>query len=143
RPAIAVVIEDGDAETLRSVIKKVRLLSGVFKLSIAQVMPKARARSLVRFRRAVGFMGAIEGAEQITLDRPLHIIGDHQIEFAVAVVIHPGSTGGKFIRTPKAGCLGYVAECAVAVVVKQMTLPKRGNKNVVVSVIVIIANCYP
>src|SRR5581483_401921 len=79
RPAIAVVIEDGDAETLRSVIKKVGLLSGVFKLSIAQVVPKARARSLVRFRRAVGLMGAIEGAEQITLDRPLHIIGDHQI----------------------------------------------------------------
>src|ERR1700676_823154 len=45
-PSVVVVVENGDAESLRRRIVKARFLGGVFKLAVAQVMPEARRRSL-------------------------------------------------------------------------------------------------
>ena len=117
-----------------------RLLGRVFKLAIAEIVPKPCARAFIRLGRAVRLVGAVEGAEQISLNRPLHIIRDYQVEFAVAIVIHPGSAGGKFIRPPQAGGLGYIGKRAVAIVVKQMALTERGDKYIVITIVVVISD---
>src|SRR6266568_9368595 len=68
-PAVAVVIENGDAKSLRSVVKKVSFLSGVFKLSVAEIVPQPCRRTLVRFRRAIRFVGAVKRTEQVSRKR--------------------------------------------------------------------------
>src|SRR4051794_10656365 len=46
-PAVTVIIEDCEAKALGSVIEEVGLLSGVFELAIAQVVPKPCARAFI------------------------------------------------------------------------------------------------
>ena len=38
------------------------------------------------------------------------------------------------------GGLGHIGECAVAVVVKEMALPERGDEEIVVAVVVVVAD---
>src|SRR5947209_3427035 len=85
-------------------------------------------------------MRAIERAVEIGLLGPLHIVGDHEIEFAVAIVIDPGGAGRKLVRSPESRGLGDVGESAVAIVVEEMVLADGGNENVVEAVVVIIAD---
>src|SRR5271157_1369209 len=103
-------------------------------------MPEAGRRSLVRFGRAVGLVRAIEGAVEVGLLGPLHIVGDDEIEFAVAIVIDPGGAGGELVRAPESRGLGHIGESAVAVVVEEMALADGGNENVVEAVVVVIAD---
>src|SRR5580698_1481204 len=140
RPSVVVVIENRDAQSLRRRIVKPGLLRGVFELAVAQVMPEARRRSLVRFGRAVRLVRAIERAIEIGLLRPLHIVRNHEIKFAVAIVIHPSRAGGELVRPPKPGRLSDVSKSSVAIVVEKMALADRSYENVVESVVVVIAD---
>src|SRR4051812_24804126 len=72
-PAVTVVIKNREAQALGSVIEKVRFLRRVFELAVAQVVPKPCARAFIRLRGAIRLVSAIEGAEQVSLNRPLHI----------------------------------------------------------------------
>ena len=85
-------------------------------------------------------MGAVERAIKIALLRPLHVVGDDQIEFAVAVIVDPGGAGREFVRPPQSRRLGHVGESAVAVVVEEMALTERGDVEVVEAVVVVIAD---
>lgn len=70
----------------------------IFKRAIAAVMPKPHGRAFVRFRLAIRFVLAIERAIKVGLGSPLDIIGNHEIQVAVSVVIHPGGAGAEFVR---------------------------------------------
>ena len=70
--------------------------------------------------------------------RPLHIVGDHQVEFAVAIVIDPRRAGAELVRSPHPCRLRDVRERAVPVVVEEVALAKGGNEHVVKAVIVVI-----
>ena len=67
-------------------------------------------------------MRAVERAVKVGLLGPLHVVRDHKIEFAVAIVIDPGGAGREFVRPPQSGGLGHIGERAVAVVVEEMAL---------------------
>ena len=86
-------------------------------------------------------MRAVDGAIQVSLFRPLHVIGYDQVEFAVTVVIDPCGAGGKLIGTGQTGRFGDIAECSVAIVVEEMALPERGDEYVVMAVVVVVADC--
>ncbi len=88
-------------------------------------------------------MDAVERAVEIAFLRPLHIIRDHQIELAVAIVVHPGSAGGKLVRPPQSRGFGYVCKGTVAVVVKQVALADGSDEDVIVAVVVIVADGDP
>ena len=97
------------------------------------------ARALVGLRRAVGFRGAIERAPQVDLRRPLHVVGDEQVQLAVAVVIEPCGAGAE-IRVLDAGRLCDVAELAVALVVEQAVAFERGDVDVVAAVVIVVGD---
>ncbi len=139
-PAVIVVVENSNTEAFGSRVIELGLLRGVLKLSVAQVVPESRRRSLVGFRRAIRLAGAVQRAEEVARNRPLHIVRHHQIEFAIAVIVHPGGAGGKFVRAPQAGGLGHIVEGSVAVVVKQMALPQRGDEKILKAIVVVIAH---
>src|SRR3989475_8047128 len=85
-------------------------------------------------------MRSVKRAVEIAGQRPLHVICNHQIQLAVAIVIYPGCAGGKFIWTPQACSLRDFRECTVPVVIKKMTLPQRTEEQIVVAVVVVIAD---
>ena len=59
---------------------------------------------------------------------------------AVAVVIHPSGAGAEFVRPPKPGLLRHIRKRSIAIVVEQVILPQRRDENIVVAVIVEIAD---
>src|SRR5712664_2136484 len=63
--------------------------------------------------------GAMFATVKIILGGPLDVIGDHQIEPAIFVVVKPSSTGGPSAFISDAGSCGDISEGAVAVVVVQ------------------------
>ena len=81
------------------------------------VVPQPHRSSFVRFWRAIRFVCAIHGAEQIMLRRPLHVISDDQIEFAIVVIVDPGGAGAELVRAPEACRFRHVGERSIAVVV--------------------------
>ena len=103
-------------------------------------MPQPRGGASVGLRRAVRLAGTVERTEQIALDRPLDVISDHQIELAIAIVIHPGCAGGKLLRTPQACRLGHIAEGSSAVVVEQVTLTEGSNEDILVAIVVVVTD---
>ncbi len=103
-------------------------------------MPKASRCPLIRFGRAVRFVRAIDGAVEVGLRGPLHIVRHDQIEFAVAIVIDPDSAGRELVRTPEPRGFGHVRKRAVAVVVEEMALADSSNKDVVEAIVVVVAD---
>ena len=139
-PAIAVHVEHRHAERLGRVVEQPGLCRSVFKLAIAEVVPQAHRRAFVRLRRAIRLVRSVERAIDVALRSPLHVVGDDQVELAVAVVIHPRRAGAELVRAPHARGLGDVGECPVAVVVEQVALPKRRDEDVVEAIVVVIAD---
>ena len=88
-PAVAVIVEQRDAERLRTAVENSAARGDIFKRSIAAIVKQPAGRSAIRFGRAIGFVLAVEAAEHIVLGRPLHIVADEEIEQAVAVIVEP------------------------------------------------------
>src|ERR1051326_1015382 len=69
----------------------------------------------------------------------IHVVGDHQVEIAIMVVITEGSTGGP-AAVGDAGFLGYVSESSVAVVAIENVATEAGDIQVGPAIIVVIAH---
>ena len=96
-PAVLIRVEDGDAQAFGGGVEQAGFLRGVFEGAVAAIVPEADGSALVGFRRAVGFRFAVEGAVEIGFGRPLDVIGDDEIEMAVAIVVNPGGAGAEFV----------------------------------------------
>src|SRR4051812_2899834 len=94
----------------------------ILEFSISKVAPEARRNAGIGLRSAVGFVGTVEGADDVFLWRPVHVVAYDQIELAVTIIVHPGGAGGELIDAPQAGFAGHVFESAVVIVVEEMAL---------------------
>src|SRR5437764_5919887 len=137
-PAVVVKIEHGDTESFRRGIAETGFLGNVFKRTVAAIVPEANGNTFVGFRRAVGFILAVEGAIEIGLRRPLDIVADDQVEVAILVVVDPGGAGAEFLRSEQSCFLRDIGERAVAIVMKNVALAVGRDENIVVTVIVVI-----
>src|SRR5947209_15430891 len=108
----------------------------VLKFSVAQVMPQAGRDSRVGFRSAIRFMNAVESTCYVLLRRPIDIVSYHQIKFAIAIIVNPSGAGGKLIDAPQTSLFGHISERSVVVVMKQMALAHRGNKDIVKTIVI-------
>ena len=71
----------------------------------------------------------------------VHIVGDGDVELAVAVVVHKGAAGAPLLAAARrAGLLGHFLEGSVAFVMVQAIFAVGGDVDVVVAVVVIIAD---
>ena len=69
------------------------------------------------------------------------VVGDEEIQLAVAIVIDPGAAGSVMrAGMQQARFLGHVGERSVAVVVKQNVLAPAGDEDIVEAVVVVIAH---
>src|ERR1700678_460755 len=79
-PTIVLVVQKGDAERFGTGIENAAGRSGVFEGPCGGIVEEAASFAAVRFGGAVGFLFAVEAAEDVMLRRPLHVIADEQIE---------------------------------------------------------------
>src|SRR5208337_980016 len=91
-------------------------------------------------RRAIGFMGPVEAAEDILRFRPLDVVGDEQVQMAVAIVIEPQRGGAESIVSAQMASFGDIGKAAVSVVLKQPALSYSRNKKVREAIVVEIAD---
>src|SRR5260370_125788 len=112
--SVIVVIELGDAESFRSGVAETGFLRDVFKRAVAAIVPETNGSSFVGFRSAIGFAFAVEGAIQVSLRRPLDIIGDDEIEMPILVEVNPRGAGAEFLWAEQSRFLRDIRESAVA-----------------------------
>ena len=137
-PAVAVVIEERDAERLRGRVVETGFLRRVLELAAAGVAIERRALPLVRLGRAVRLRLAVERAVQVLLDRPVDVVGDEQIEPPVAVVVEP-RRARREAGVADAGGVGHVREAHAAEVMEQAVLAERGDVEIGPAVVVVVA----
>ncbi len=119
-------------------------LTDVFKLSSAEV-------EVENVRRAAETTGAAHDGNTIpdasgSLARrrrmgevEVHVVGDGEVQLAVAVVIDEGTAGAPlFSCSSDAGLLGYLFEGAIALVMEETVFAVAGDVEVVESVVVIV-----
>jgi hypothetical protein len=69
----------------------------------------------------------------------VHIVGDGEVELAVAVVIDEGTAGAPLFSCSGDACLlGYFFEGAIALVVKEAIFTVAGDIEIVESVVVVV-----
>src|SRR5579864_8398618 len=83
---------------------------------------------------------AMLAAVKIIFRRPLDVIGDHQIQPAVLVVIKPPGASGPSALVGHPGLGGDIGEGAVAIVVVQDGAAVSGDVDVRVAVVVVVAD---
>src|SRR5262245_62063968 len=93
QPAVAVIIEQGDAKRFARGIVKPRPPGDVLKSAVAFVTVKSRALSFVCFRRAVGLALAVERTKAVFVNGPLDVVADKEVELPIFVVIEPRGAG--------------------------------------------------
>src|SRR5579863_6449727 len=79
-------------------------------------------------------------AVKVILGRPLDVIGDHQIQPAILVVIKPPGASGPSALVGHASLGGDIGEGAVAIVVIQDGAAVAGDVNVWVAVVVVVTD---
>src|SRR5215469_18340697 len=89
------------------------------------------------FPAAIGVVTRGQGV----LEGEADVVGNEEIQMAVAVVVHEAAAGSKScLIVPKAGRLGHIGERSVAVIAVQGVLSKIGAKYVVKAVVVIVSD---
>ena len=88
-PAVGVGVEHRNTEPLGRRRRHTRRGGYILERPVAPVPVKRAGLAGVRLGRAVRLRRAVERAEEIRLDRPLDVIGDEQIGFAVGIVVPP------------------------------------------------------
>src|SRR5581483_6726346 len=77
------------------------------------------------------------------LEIELKIIGDEQIEVAVAVVVDEGAAGAPARNiTEQTSLFGYVSKSAIAIVAIKFVLPEVRNEEIFEAVVVIVADAH-
>ncbi len=146
-PAVVVVVERGDGEAVVAVgVLEAAGFADVFELSPAEVV----VENVRRAGQAAGtahdgdaLPHAAEASAGLGSCREIEVdvVGDDEIEFAVAVVVDEGAAGAPFFAgAGDSGLLGYLFEGAVALVVEEAVFAVAGDVEVVEAVVVVVAD---
>src|SRR5581483_5436005 len=97
-----------------------------FEPAAPEIVIQLGLRALIRFGSAVRLGGAIQRAPQIATNVPLDVVGDEQIQLAVAVVIQPRRAGSETgVVNPRR--LSHIAKLAAPFVLKEAVATESGN----------------
>src|ERR1700757_2996924 len=77
------------------------------------------------------------------LEGEAHVVGDEQVEVAVAVVIHKAATRAPAgLVVPQPGRLGHIGEGAVTIVAEEAILAVVRAEDIFESVVVVVADTH-
>ncbi len=146
-PAVVVVVERGDGEAVVTVgVLEAAGFADVFEFAAAEVVIKDIGCAGQAARTAHDGDALPHAAEasaglgsccQIEVD----VVGDDEIEFAVAVVVDESAAGAPLLTgAGDSGLFGYLFEGAVALVVEEAVLAVAGDVEIVEAVVVVVAD---
>src|SRR5262249_21234237 len=138
-PSVAVVINQRHSERLRCGIVQSRPLGHVLERAVSFVVVQRRAVTLIRFRRAIGLVLAVQSAMEVLVDGPFDVVADKQVQLSILVVIEPNGARGES-GIVYAGPSGNVLKLAVALIAEQMIRTEAGYINVYEAVIVVVGD---
>ena len=134
---VAVEVEDGDPEALAAGIEEAGFGGDVGEALRAVVPVEDGARAVIRLRRAVALVHPVEGAEDVLLDGPLHVVEHEQVEVPVAVGVEPGGDARKAGGDDRGGVRRFAKDPAAGVL-QQAVRPEHGEVDVLVPVGVVV-----
>ena len=147
-PAVVIEIGGGDAEAVGADgVPHAGFLADVGERAVAVVVIE-EIFSAGEAGRSAGYDDAFVGAgtffgERSGFQVEVDVVGDEEIEMAVFVVVDPGAAGvpARFgAGLEEAGAFGDVGEGAVAIVVIENVLAVVGDEEIVVAVVVVVAD---
>src|SRR5690348_6693429 len=109
--------DDAEAVVTRTIVDSSRL--GDVRESTVTVIMKKRVAGSAQAARATLYVDTAIFAERRAaearqvVEMEVHIVGDHQIDIAIAIVVAKGSTGGP-APIGDAGFLRYIGECVIS-----------------------------
>ena len=145
-PAIIVEVADADTESVGAAhFGDARAFGHVRKRAVAIVVVEDVGVAVQSGRPARYHHGFIEAGSALgnwrRLQIEINVVGDEEIELSVAIVIEEGAACSPADSLSSDSCfLAYIGEGAVAVVVIQHVLAEVGDEQVVVAVVVVIAD---
>ena len=138
-PTVAVVIKNAHAEGFAGVILNPCDTGDIEKGAIASVCKEFARLSGVRFGSAIGFVRAIQRAENISFDAPRHIIRDVKIEVTVSVIVKPRAARSEAgVMDARGFC--HVKERPIALILKEPVGFKAADVNIRVFVVIVICD---
>ena len=135
-----VVIEQSHAQRFRTAVENAAGGGDIFKRPVAAIVKEPAGGAAIGFGRAIGFVLAVEAAENVVLRRPLHVIADEQVEQAIAIVVEPQRGGAEALALAESAGIGHVHECSLAGVMEQAVLTDAGDEDVREAIVVVIAD---
>ena len=120
------------------------LKRAVAAIAIQQIGAAAEALRAARHRNLA--IAAVEGRSRLGRARGVegHVVGDEQIEVAVAIVIEEtAARAPTVLDAGHARLLGDIREGAVAVVAVEHVSPEVGDEEIVEPVVVVVADTTP
>ena len=141
-PGVRVEVDQREPERLGPRVLEPGLLGGVLEDAAGKAAVEPQALALVGLRRAVGLALPVERAEEILLDRPADVVGDHQVEPAVLVVVEEHGARGE-AGIADAGLCRHVRERPAAQVAEQAVRAEAGHVQVDATVVVVVGGRDP
>ena len=146
-PAVFVAVEGGDGEAVvAGGFGEAALDRDIFELAVAEVVIEHVRRPLEPARTAHDghalphAAGSLAGLGHV-LDVEVDVVGDGDVELAVAIVVDEGAAGAPLLAgAGDAGLFGDFAESAVALVVVEAVLAVAGYVEVGQAVVVVVAD---
>ena len=126
----------GDAGLLRDILE-----SSVPAIAVQEVGAAGQPLRTTRHRNIVEAAVRRFARKRYALRVEVHVVGDEQVQMAIAIVIEKTTTGSPPVPAARdAGLLGNIGESAVTVVVIEHVPAPVADKQVVEAVVVIVAD---
>ena len=139
---VAVEVEDRDAESLPPGVEESRFPRDVGEPVRPVVPVEDGARPVVGLRRAVALVHPVEGAEDVLLDGPFHVVQQEEVEVPVAVGVEPGGDAREAGIRDRGG-VRRLPEHPAAGVLEQAVRSEDGEVEVLVPVGVVVGDGHP
>src|ERR1700730_2050945 len=136
--AITVIIGDSDAQPL-AWLTQAYLLRDFGECSVLIIVEHERGNGLEEIGMTICPVAFLVLPAPDILEIPIRIAEDNQIQESVPVQIHP-CRAGRPAASSHTRLLGYIGECAIAVIVVELVSAVRGHVKIFEAVIVVVAN---
>ena len=139
---VAVEVENRHPEALATRVEEAGRLGDVGEAFASVVSVERGACPVIGLRSAVALVDTVEGAKDVLLDGPLHVVEEEEVEVPVAVGVEPGGAAREAGMGDRRRLRGFPKN-PVAGVFQQAVRPERGQIDVLVPVGVVVGDGRP
>jgi len=130
----------GDTQRLGATVENAAACRNVLEGSVAAVAKKPTRVPAIGLRGAVGFVFAVQTAEDIGVGRPLNIVADKQVQQSIPIVVEPDGGSAEAFAIAKTACFGDIYKGPLPRVLEEAILADTGNQDVRETIVVVVSD---